>query len=363
MLQRWRVIAPIIIRSQASAVLFLGVFPAALCLIPLAHALGGARNSDFYTFWLAGHSALHFDSPYPLLSSLPAVANPRTFAPFVYPMPAAFGLIPFAVLPFAVAATLFLALTFGAIVLALRLLDVRDWRCYGAVLGSVPVFAATVIGAFSPLLLLGVAAAWRYRDHVRRVAPIVAALAVAKLFLWPIWLWLVYTRRFAAAAAAAVLGAVATFGAWALVGFAGLHDYPKLLSRLTELVGTKSYSPYAVLRSDGLGPRPAQALVTLFAVALLAAAAARFRTVRSDERSFVATLGIALFLSPVLWPHYLILMYVPIALARPKFSAWWLLPSLLWFDGSGWSGGEPARIVPVLCLTAVAFSLVLRERT
>ena len=199
---------------------------------------------------------------------------------------------------------------------------------------------------------------WLTRE---RIAPIVAALVVTKLFLWPLWLWLVYTRRFAAAAIAGALGLAATIGAWVLIGFAGLHDYPRLLSRLTELVGTQSYSPYALLRTEGFGGSAAQRLILALGVVLIVWAACALRTVRRDERSFVAALALALLLTPILWPHYLVLVYVPIALARKHFSALWLLPLLFWFDGFGWSNGEAIRIVPALCLAAAPFVLALRR--
>lgn len=360
--QRFWFVAPIIIRSTASAVLFLAVIPAAMYVPTVLHAVTGDRSSsDFLSFWRAGGEVWHARSPYPAIDALPAVADRFTFEPFVYPAPAAFGMVPFAALPFAVAATLFLVLSFGAIAGALRLLNVRDWRCYGAVFASVPVLAGTSLGTFSPLLLLGAAAAWRYRDRVSRVAPIVAALVVTKLFLWPVWLWLLYTRRFAAAALAGALGLVATIGAWALLGFAGLRDYPRLLSRLTELVGTQSYSPFALLRTEGFGGSAAQRIVLALGVVLVVWAACAFRTVRTDERAFVAVLAIALLLTPILWPHYLVLVYIPIALARTNFSPLWLFPLLLWFDGFGWSNGEAIKIVPALCLAAVPFVVALRR--
>jgi alpha-1,2-mannosyltransferase len=361
-LQRWWFVAPIILRSKASAVLFLAVIPAAMYVPTILHAATGDRNSsDFLSFWQAGGQVLHARSPYPIVDSLPAVADRFTFEPFVYPAPAAVGMVPFAVLPFAVATTLFLALSVGAIVAALRMLDVRDWRCYGAVFASVPVLAGTSLGAFSPLLLLGAAAAWRYRDRVTVVAPIVAALVVTKLFLWPVWLWLVYTRRYAAAALSAGLGLIATIGAWALFGFAGLRDYPRLLARMTELVGTQSYSPFALLRTEGFGGSAAQRLVFAIGVVLIAWAAWTLRAGRTDERAFVAALGLALVLTPILWPHYLVLLYLPIALLRKNFSGLWLVPLLFWFDGNGWSDGEATRIVPALCLMAVPFVLALRR--
>ena len=342
--------------------LFLALFPIAMYIPTVIHVVTGDRSSsDFLSFWQAGASVMHGHSPYPLLESLPAVANRFTFAPYVYPAPAAFAMVPLALLPFALATTLFFALSCAAIVAALRMLGVRDWRCFGAVFASVPVLAGTSLGAFSPLLLLGAAAAWRYRDHVWRVGPIVAALVVMKLFLWPVWLWLVFTRRFAAAAVSASLGALTVVVAWALIGFAGLREYPHVLSRLTELVGINSYSPYALLRTEGFGSSTAQRLILAIGVVLIVWAAVALRAVRTDERAFVAALGIALLLTPILWPHYLVLVYIPIALLRKNFSGLWLLPLLLWFDGNGWSYGEAVRIVPALCLAALPFVLALRR--
>jgi hypothetical protein len=359
--QRLCFVAPIILRSQASAVLFLGVIPIGVYVAVVLHAVSGdRRGSDFLSFWQAGRSVWHSHSPYPAVDTLPAVADPLTFAPFVYPAPAAFGMIPFAALPFAVATTLFLVLSFGAIVVALRLLNVRDWRCHGAVFASVPVIAGTTLGTFSPFLLLGAAAAWRYRRRVSRVAPVVALLVVAKLFLWPLWLWLVYTRRYAAAAVSAALGLFVTLVAWWLIDFAGLHDYPRLLSRLGELTGINSYSLYALGRAAGMASHAAQVSVFAVAAVLALVAARALRAERSDERAFVASIGLALLLTPILWPHYVVLIFVPIALVRREFSALWLLPLVFWLDGDAWSNGEPARIVPFLAVVSVPFLLALR---
>jgi hypothetical protein len=361
--RRLRVPAPVAIRLKVIGYTLLALVPAPMYAYIAGRAVTGDRTgTDFLSFWSAGRAVLHGHSPYPLLDSLPAVADRLSFAPFVYPAPAAWGMVPLSILPFAAAKTIFFVLSLGAIALALRLLDVRDWRCFALVLLSVPVVAGTSLGTVSPLLLLGVAAAWRYRDGTVRVAAIVALLVVAKLFLWPLWLWLVYTRRFAAAALAAGLGGTATLGAWLAIGFAGLPEYPRLLSRLTELVGTHSYSPLALLHHVGLSIPLAQQAVLATGAVLAGLAAHRFRADETDERPFVAALGLGLLLTPILWPHYLVLLYLPIALLRRRMSLVWFLPLLMWFDGNGWSDGEPRRIVPFLVLCAVPFLLVLRAR-
>lgn len=320
----------------------------------------GSHSTDFATFYASGRHVLHGLSPYPALSSLPAVADRTTFAPFVYPPPAAYAIVPIALLPFLVANAIFFCLSIAATILALRLLGVRDWPCYAAAFASVPVLAAPANGAISAYLLLGVAAAWRYRRRTWAPACAVAAVAVAKLFLWPLWLWLVYTRRYAAAALSAAIGATVTLVAWAALGFAGLREYPHLLSRLTELTGTNSYSLYALERAFGASPLASQAGLLVAGIAAVLLAARWLGGARTDERPFIVAIGLALLLSPILWPHYLILLFAPIAIVRPKMSGLWLLPLLFWFDANSWSFGEPARIAPALAFGALVIVTSLR---
>jgi alpha-1,2-mannosyltransferase len=308
----------------------------------------GHHPTDFATFWQSGRAFLHGRSPYPALDSLPRRPYP-TFAPFVYPPITAALMAPLAVLPYSVAIVVFVAIDVAAIPLSLRLLGVRDWRCYGIALGSAPVFVGSALGTISPLLLLGVAAAWRYRDKAVRLGLLVAFVATAKVFLWPIWLWLVRTRRFRAAATAASVSAAALLCSWAAIGFAGLHTYPRLLGRLTGLEGPESYSLYSLGRSLGLGGRAAEAVVYL-AGALAVAVLAR-RTLDS-RRLLIAAIGVSLLLTPILWPHYLVLLFVPIALARPYASPIWLAPLALWADTTAWSHGSPGRIAVLLAITA-----------
>jgi len=344
--------------ARCSAVVFLGVAPVCLfvaLVVTLRH-----HPSDFTTFWESGRAVLHGRSPYPSLGSLPAHADPKTFAPFVYPPVAAVAMVPLSLLPFGVAIVAFLLVDMAAVALALRLLGVTDWRCYGAAFCSAPVFASAGLGAISPLLLLGVAAAWRYRDHAVRVGLLVAYVATAKLFLWPVWLWLLRTRRFAAAAVAAGVAVAGVLGAWAAIGFAGLHDYPALLGRLTQLVGPESYSPYALGRSLGLGGGAAQSAAYLAGAAAIAAVAWRLS---GDRRLLTAALAVSLLMTPILWPHYLVVLYVPIALARRRFTLLWLAPLAFWVDVSGWTSGSTARIAALLALTAATIGMALQRQS
>ena len=49
-----------------------------------------------------------------------------------------------------------------------------------------------------------------------------------------------------------------------------------------------------------------------------------------DSHAFACAIVATLALSPVLWLHYLVLLSVPLAICRPRFSAIWLVPIVLW---------------------------------
>ena len=50
----------------------------------------------------------------------------------------------------------------------------------------------------------------------------------------------------------------------------------------------------------------------------------------TTERSFTCAVAATLALSPIVWLHYLVVLLVPMAIVRPRFSLLWLLPVLLW---------------------------------
>jgi hypothetical protein len=342
---------------------FLGLLPVVMTIVLIGTVLHNGRRSDFATFWESGRAVLHGVSPYPDVASLPRAADRDSFSPFVYPPPTAFLMVPFSLLPFPVANVFFLLLNLGCVALSLRLLGVRDWRCYGAAFLSAPVFAAASIGTISPLLLLGVAAAWRYRERAVVLGMVIAGVVAMKLFLWPLWFWLIRARQRAAAVLAAASIVATTLLAWWAIGFAGLHDYPRLLGRLTELVGVNSYSLYALQRTAGVSSHAAEAGLIILGTLLVLAAAIAFGRPRDETRLFVALLGIALVATPILWPHYLILLFIPVALSSRTFSVLWLLPVLFRLDSAPWSYGSATRIVPVLVGTVGIVAMALRGRT
>src|SRR5262249_6682690 len=144
---------------------------------------------DFAVFRTAAHAVLHGHSPYGA-----SALTPNGDEGFVYPPFTGIVFAPFAALPNPVARALMLVVGFAAVLLALRLLRVGDWRCYGLAVLFAPTVNAVALGSITPLLLLGAAATWRYRDRARIAGAVAAATAVAKVFVWPLAVWLVRSR-------------------------------------------------------------------------------------------------------------------------------------------------------------------------
>src|SRR5262249_14994410 len=89
-------------------------------------------------------------------------------------------------------------------------------------------------------------------------------------------------------------------------------------------------------------------------------------SIRRDDRvCYSGAIIVALLASPILWPHYLVLLLVPLALSAPGIPAW-ALPVLLWASPQTSSDGAWWRISLVLgAVTGVALvtALALRGRS
>ena len=336
-------------------------------------SLGGAGVPyDLDVFLDAGDDVLAGRSPY----VEPDAIEETPGSPYVYPPVLALAVTPLSALPERVAddvpGIFFSLLLVFAIVGALLLLDVRDWRCYPVTLLYPVNVEAVEYGALGPVLLLLVAVAWRYRDRTGPAAGSTAGAVVLKLFLWPLVIWLAVTRRVRAATTAVVIAGGLALLSWAVIGFSGITDYPRLLRALVELEGENSYSAFAVLRAIGLPDLLAQAVVIASGLALLvlvrhAAVAPDQIEFERDRRSLTLAVAAALVLTPILWLHYLSLLLVPIALARPRLSLLWFAPLALtvfelldWYRG--WPRGDGEALASIAAVVALVFIVSLRGR-
>ena len=297
----------------------------AMLLWRTAEGHGLTQLTDFRIFRAAGDAVLRGATPYPH----PTVDAMRGQSVFVYPAPAAALFTALAAAPFTVSWVIWLAGMCGAMLLALRLAGVRDPRVL-ACWFLAPAMAQTfVIGSLAPLLALCAVLVWRYRDRVWVVASALSLAICLKLLLLPLVLWLVVTRRLRAAAATVALTGAACLAGWALIGFDGLADYPRLLSSLSTIEQSIGFSTTALGLALGLPPAGAQTMVAAVAAALCLLAWRR--VVAGDERgSFCILLVTGLVVSPIVWAHYLAIVAVAIAFYRPRLSPLWLMPLAFW---------------------------------
>jgi hypothetical protein len=310
--------------------------------IPAALLLTHANERGFFDFkgglWQAGVAILHGADPYraAYLAHQAAVMHAggiavgesvnHVFSVPLYPAFANVAVIPLSLLPYWWAAAVYTVLSCVAMWLALRLLGVRDWRCHAAWLISMPFLWGAALGAIGPFLVLGIAAMWRWRDRVVTPALALAAIVALKIFPWTLGVWLLSTRRYAAAALAVVAGFVLTFGAWALIGFHGLAQYPQMLSNATYIQEGRADSVATVALVFGASARLAQAIALLAGVALLTLAWRLRGRPDGDRTAFGLAIIACLLATPIVWAHYMILLFVPIALLSPRFSRLWLGP-------------------------------------
>jgi hypothetical protein len=198
-------------------------------------------------------------------------------------------------------------------------------------------------------LALGVALGWRYRSSWRGAAAVGLVIAL-KLLAWPLVIWFLATRRFKQAGVATAVAIVGLVSSWSVIGFKGLSQYGELLAADATAFQARSHSVVAAAVRLGTTATVARLLAIPLAV-VVAAVVVRLGRDR-DLGAFAAALSFGLLASPILWTHYLVVLFVPLAVARRRADAVWLLTMAYWI-----SPREPPshvwKIVLVLLLTAL----------
>jgi Glycosyltransferase family 87 len=280
---------------------------------------------------------------------------------FVYPPPVAFLLIPFTFLPYSAAAAIWIALILASIPLLLLALGVRDWRCHALTLLAASSLAVVTSGSVSAFLALGAALLWRYRDRRAVAALVVGTIVVAKLYLWPLLVWLVAIRRGRTAALGFATAAGLALAGWAITGFAGLTEYPHRVGSVAALEQGESYSSVALVLALGGSARLGQLAALTGGLALLAAVFRSARGADGERRAFVLAIAATFAFSPISWLHYFVLLAVPIALASPAFAPLWVLPLGFWALPMK-SGSDLWRIALAAALAVAIVGVAVRRR-
>jgi hypothetical protein len=309
--------------------LLLLAFPIAFAALSVGygHLTAWPMGFDFRgTLWEPARALLDGASLYPEPTRASVViGNPSVYPPF--PILAS---VPFALLPVTLASWLWFG-TLGACVFAsMWILGVRDWRCHVLAVTSPVVIHGLSFGNLTIVLLLPLAIAWRYRDRWKIVGLAVGAAVAAKLFVWPLLFWLLLTRRFAAAAWAAVSAGVLVLGPWVVIGFDGLRQYPDLLDTVQDVYAVRSASVATVAARYGASVSLTVAISALVGLVVVLVAAWVVRRSDGDRRAFALIVTASILASPIVWPNYAALLLVPIAITWPRLAAPWLFGYVIW---------------------------------
>jgi len=338
--------------AELAVLAFLTVLPVVVVgLVFFDSIRGDSVAFDFKPFFRAAESILDGESPYPSDTD-PLTADA---GPYVYPPLPALTVLPLTVLPDLAAGLLVMvALVLAALAIP-YVLGIRDWRLYALALLWPPVISAIQTGNVTLILALAAALAWRHRDRTWTGAAAIGVTLAAKFFLWPLVVWLAATRRFASAVLTCVIGGALLLGSWAVIGFAGLVDYPDLLERLEDTVGGDSYTLFIVAQDAGASPGVARAVWLAVGLALLAAVVVVAH--RGNERAaFVLAIAASLSLTPIVWLHYFAFLLVVVAIAQPRMGIVWFVPfALVLTPGSG----QPTPFETSWTLLAAAVTVAL----
>ena len=286
---------------------------------------------DFHAYYDAALRLIATGTPYQA-ETLGGPFRPGPFGLYLYsPVPALF-FMPLTSLGEPAAVVVWLALRVGLLVVACALMPVpRAVRL--ATLGiaglSAPVLFDLNLGNVSLIVTFFAVLVWRYLDRPIGSIALAASLTMRPTMaliggwwvlrgLWRPVLW-------TAAAGLAIL--VAT------LPFVGIERWLELVTVLRNVSNVTGVRANLDLGSSVLlmGGPLWLAQVWLYAGYVVAGGAVLLSLRRDRELSFVVTVMATLFLSPLLWDHYLTNLLIPAAFLASR-GRWWglLLPLLCW---------------------------------
>lgn len=336
---------------ERTSVLVLAVMlPLALAVEVSTNVLGHMWGFDYHGgLWQGGRDILAGRNPYPPPTPLRLLVPGNAM---ITPPLLALIDLPLAVLPFTVAVAVWNTVQTAALVAALRICAVRGRSGFVLAIASFPFVATLALGQPDGLFALVAALAWHHRGRPQGGVA-VGLLIAAKLFAWPLVVWLVLTRRFRCAATSVAVAAAALVTSWAAIDFKGLFGYLRLLTADADAFAPRSHAILSFLVRSGVGLHTARSLAAALGTAICALLAWRVR--RSDIGTFAVLILAGLLMSPILWSHYLVVLLIPLAVAHPRPHRWWLLYAAFWLSPTE----PPSSPLKIAIVIAVACAVAL----
>ena len=279
---------------------------------------------------------------------------------FLYPPSFALLMLPVTLLPTDVAAPLWMFALIGVALLAVWLMPVSRvvrWLLTLDLAVSWPFIDSLAQGQVGPLLLLLYVIGWRSIDRPRILGLVLGLGTTIKLQPAIVIGWAALTRRFRAAAVAVAVAGALGLVATVIVGPGAWADLATVLANTNRPEFTMNSVGIArVLYEAGASAAVANAGYVLGIVAAGLAVLAAIRW-GSPTSSFIAAAIASQMISPVIWPHYAIALFLPVGwlLGRDR---WWAL-LILAATTVPISDVEPAVVYPILFWLALL--AVIRE--
>jgi hypothetical protein len=307
-----------------------GLFVLTVSLILLA--AGSSLGYDYRCYEGAARSLVDGKAVYDNAFSITVGTCPGTFT---YPPPFAVALVPWLLLGSSGSAAWCVAMA-GCFLLGIALLPVRrETRCWLLVVAALdwPVLYAIKLGQVGPILFLLFAIAWRWMDRGSVVGATAAVGVMVKVQPGLLAIWALATRRYRAAAGAALIAVAIVAATLPFAGFGAWATYADLLRGLGGTLSTAhDFAPGAVAYQAGADGSTATIVQLASNIAALGGLLLAWRYA-SPELSLMATIVASQLLSAPLRDHYALLLLLPTAWLLERGRTWSImLPLSAWIS-------------------------------
>jgi hypothetical protein len=276
------------------------------------------------------------------------VAGPFTHGThglYVYAPPLALALLPLAGLDQATATVAWYLLRIVILAVACALLPVRPWvrfAAFAVTAFSAPFLSDQSLGNVNALLLILLAIAWRWLDRPVSAIAVAATIAIRPQMV-VLLAWWVIRRRWSSVAWCLGAGLVLILLTLPVVGIDAYLDFIQVLRNIRFEGAANNVAVPAVAADLGL-PEPIGSVGYVMGAAIALAALVVSRR-REPALGFVVGVAATLLVTPLFWPHYLVLVVLPAAFMADR--GWW------WAIGLPLLGWLPSAFLPLVALAGV----------
>jgi hypothetical protein len=321
----------------------------AFAVAALAVAVVGFSNLadfgyDLEAYLDAAARLAAYGSPYQA-ETLDGPFRPGPYGLYLYAPPLAVAMLPFADADPDLVALGWAVLRIATIGTACAIIPVRPairLVAFAMTALSAPALHDLSVGNVSTLLLLPMAAMWRWLDRpAGSVALALAGSLRPSLGLFVVW-WLL-RRQLKPIAWTAIASLALVVVTLPFVGLQGYIDYLSVLRNVSDAMGVRNNVDLGTV-ALGIGWSH-EAATLLLAFGHVLALGALLAAVRRDrETGFIVTLMASLLLMPLLWPHYAVAFVFPAAFMAQRGRSWaFVLLPLTWL---------PVTVYPFLAVAA-----------